>query len=222
MSIRWWHRIRLPDGSYTPGEVRHGPDGGSWPETRFGLSRDLLLGKTVLDIGAWDGFFSFEAERLEALRVTATDCSQAEGGNWGGTAGFNEAKKQLNSDVEFKHLDITAPDPKVQPHDVVLFFGVLYHLTTPATGLRNAARLSNETLLIETACSFDRGEEPVLESRPGFDGDPTNYYYPNPAWIKWLMEDEGFSSEVIYDLGSRFTMRCTRNDKTKRTLPVYR
>ena len=32
-----------------------------------------LLGKTVLDVGAWDGFFSFEAERRGAARVTVLD-----------------------------------------------------------------------------------------------------------------------------------------------------
>ena len=32
-----------------------------------------LSGITVLDIGAWDGFFSFEAERRGAKRVLATD-----------------------------------------------------------------------------------------------------------------------------------------------------
>lgn len=32
-----------------------------------------LRGKTVLDIGAWDGFFSFEAERRKAARVLALD-----------------------------------------------------------------------------------------------------------------------------------------------------
>ena len=36
-----------------------------WPAT--------LAGQSVLDVGAWDGFFSFEAERRGAARVVATD-----------------------------------------------------------------------------------------------------------------------------------------------------
>jgi tRNA (mo5U34)-methyltransferase len=36
-----------------------------------------LSGKTVLDVGAWDGFFSFEFERRCAKRVLAIDA-------WGG------------------------------------------------------------------------------------------------------------------------------------------
>ena len=32
-----------------------------------------LRGKSVLNVAAWDGFFSFEAERLGAGRVVALD-----------------------------------------------------------------------------------------------------------------------------------------------------
>ena len=49
-------------------------------KTRESLQSELeslrlpdLRGKTVLDIGAWDGFFSFEAERRGARRVLALD-----------------------------------------------------------------------------------------------------------------------------------------------------
>src|SRR5205807_7937958 len=37
------------------------------------LSLPDLQGKSVLDIGAWDGFFSFAAERAGAARVVALD-----------------------------------------------------------------------------------------------------------------------------------------------------
>jgi tRNA (mo5U34)-methyltransferase len=38
-----------------------------------GIQLPELCGKTVLDVGAWDGFFSFEAERHGAKRVVALD-----------------------------------------------------------------------------------------------------------------------------------------------------
>ena len=47
---------------YTPGEVRHGPDGGDWPTTRFGLPADLT-GKPCWTSARGTAFFSFEAER---------------------------------------------------------------------------------------------------------------------------------------------------------------
>lgn len=65
----WWHSIDLGHGVVTPGH-----------KTPAILSRELqglqipdLVGKSVLDIGAWDGFFSFEAERRGASRVVALD-----------------------------------------------------------------------------------------------------------------------------------------------------
>ena len=65
-----YHSIELPDGSVLPGlqsieQLRHRLD-------VFGLPGDLR-GKRVIDIGAWDGWFSFECERRGAA-VTAVDC----------------------------------------------------------------------------------------------------------------------------------------------------
>ena len=65
---RWWHSIDLGDGVVTPGLKP------SDPETELaGLRLPNLRGKTVLDIGAWDGYYSFAAERLGARRVVALD-----------------------------------------------------------------------------------------------------------------------------------------------------
>lgn len=65
----WWHSIDLGDGVISPGR-----------KTPAILEKEVealrlppLVGKTVLDIGAWDGFFSFEAERRGARRVVALD-----------------------------------------------------------------------------------------------------------------------------------------------------
>jgi len=65
----WWHSIDVGQGITTPGH-----------KTPTHLAAELkslrlpdLRKKTVLDIGAWDGFYSFAAERLGAERVTALD-----------------------------------------------------------------------------------------------------------------------------------------------------
>ena len=65
----WWHSIDLGDGLVTPGV-----------KTPQQLAHELaavdlpdLRGKTVLDIGGWDGFFAFEAERRGAARVAVLD-----------------------------------------------------------------------------------------------------------------------------------------------------
>lgn len=65
----WWHSIDLGQGVVTPGfksvaALKHEVEALRLPD---------LQGKTVLDIGAYDGFFSFEAERRGAARVVALD-----------------------------------------------------------------------------------------------------------------------------------------------------
>ena len=65
----WWHSIDLGLGVVTSGAKS--------PEV---LAAELasmqlpdLKGKSVLDIGAWDGYFSYQAERRGARRVVAVD-----------------------------------------------------------------------------------------------------------------------------------------------------
>jgi tRNA (mo5U34)-methyltransferase len=65
----WWHSIDLGDGVVTPGAKS-----GAWLEAELArLELGDLRGKSVLDIGAYDGFYSFAAERLGAERVVALD-----------------------------------------------------------------------------------------------------------------------------------------------------
>ena len=65
----WWHSIDLGQGVTTNGfksveQLTHELQSLQLPDLR---------GKSVLDIGAWDGFFCFEAERRGAKRVLALD-----------------------------------------------------------------------------------------------------------------------------------------------------
>jgi tRNA (mo5U34)-methyltransferase len=65
----WWHSIKLRDDVVTPGHKSPGLLQAELDELRL----PPLEGKSVLDIGAWDGFYSFAAERLGASRVVALD-----------------------------------------------------------------------------------------------------------------------------------------------------
>src|SRR5947208_97682 len=62
----WFHSIDLGDGVVTPGQKDTLSEVGH-------LKLPDLTGRTVLDIGAYDGFYSFEAERRGAKRVVAAD-----------------------------------------------------------------------------------------------------------------------------------------------------
>ncbi len=65
----WWHSIAVAPGIVTPG--RRSPEDLAAAWDSFDLP--ALSGKSVLDIGAWDGYFSFAAEAAGAARVTALD-----------------------------------------------------------------------------------------------------------------------------------------------------
>lgn len=65
----WWHSIDLGHGVVTPG---HKPPDVLRSELAA-LELPDLTGRTVLDIGGWDGYFAFEAERRGAARVAVVD-----------------------------------------------------------------------------------------------------------------------------------------------------
>lgn len=65
----WWHSIDLGDGVVTPGHKDPALIAQEWRD----LDLPVLSGRSVLDIGAWDGYFSFTAEQMGAERVVAVD-----------------------------------------------------------------------------------------------------------------------------------------------------
>src|SRR5262245_13935732 len=65
----WHHSIDLGDGIVTPG--------GKTPQHTYDELARLRLpdmaNKSVIDIGAWDGYYTFHAEHFGASRVVALD-----------------------------------------------------------------------------------------------------------------------------------------------------
>src|SRR5271166_6438952 len=90
----WWHSFELPDGRRINGA--NDLDGLRRRLAVFPISADLT-GKRVLDIGAWDGWFSFEMERRGA-DVVAVD-------NWDNPR-FREVHARLNSLVDYRQMDV--------------------------------------------------------------------------------------------------------------------
>lgn len=143
--INWWHSIDLGQGIVTPGRTNL-PDKVGY----IGLPDDLT-GRSILDVGAWDGLLSFEAERRGAQRVVAVDSFCWNGPGWGTKAGFDLARRSLGSKVEDREIEVVDLSPDtVGVFDVVLFLGVLYHLTDPLRALQSIFSVTGSHLIMET------------------------------------------------------------------------
>jgi tRNA (mo5U34)-methyltransferase len=188
----WFHSIDLGNGVVTPGSksvdlLR--------AEANAIFGPLDLRGKSVLDIGAWNGNFSFEAKRRQAARVLATDhhCWTQE---VKGRETFHLAKAALNLDID--ELDIDVPDltpDRVGQFDVVLFLGVFYHLVDPIQALHNVAVLTKEVAVVESHLDLGNTERPAMVFYPGaeLNNDPTNWWGPNRQCLEALLRLVGFA-----------------------------
>lgn len=129
-AVKWYHEFDFGGGlkarSDTPDVEAHRR---VWRFIERNLDPVDFAGKSVLDVGAWDGYWSFYAERRGADSVLATDdCTQ----NWSQGGGILLAKELLGSKVEVDQgvsaYDLTSLGRKF---DVILFLGVYYHLLDP-------------------------------------------------------------------------------------------
>jgi len=202
----WFHRIRLYDDYETPGaddtphKLRH--------LDALGLPADMT-GKRVLDIGAWDGFFAFECERRGAAEVVALDHVSAE------ATGFGIARDALGSAVTWREMNLYHMTPDVVGRfDIVLCLGVIYHLRHILLGLDRVRGVMNEgaDLFVETAAIDNHAwlndgvfgplgpacpvanATPLIQFYPGKElgGDPTNFFVPNHAGMRALLEATEF------------------------------
>jgi tRNA (mo5U34)-methyltransferase len=188
-AIRWYHTIDLGGGVVTSGV----------DDTPYRLRRvklpPSLRGLSVLDIGAWDGFFSFECERRGAARVVAADYYSWHGGGWGTKAGFTLAREALGSRVEDVDIDVMDLSlDRVGQFDVVLFLGVFYHLRHPFTALERIAPLVRRQFIVETVLDMVGISRPAMAFYPSreLNNDPTNWWAPNVPAMRGMLETVGF------------------------------
>jgi tRNA (mo5U34)-methyltransferase len=183
--LGWYHSIELPDGTVIPGHQ-------SLEQQRnrirqFPVPEDLS-GKRVLDIGAWDGWFSFEMERRGA-QVVALDSTK--------NATFLEAKALLGSRVDYRIGDIcrlTAKD--LGTFDIVLFLGVLYHLKHPLLALENVCGMTHDMACIESfVTDNDPHGVPAMEfyETSELRGQLDNWCGPNTSCLVAMARTAGFA-----------------------------
>jgi tRNA (mo5U34)-methyltransferase len=188
-----------------------------------------LTGKRVLDIGAWHGCFSFECERRGASEVIAYSLENPD------VTGFTRLKELLGSRVKYVQGSVYSLAPEeLGEFDLILFFGVLYHLRYPLLAIDRIRTVSRGDVLVEThtvtsrhllrsplwilsflmnLSALFRGT-PIWRQYKEFElhpEDQSNWFGPNVAAVVESFETAGFRAEYLdsWEFGARSSFRAT-------------
>jgi len=190
---QWAHSIDLGDGVVTPG--KWGPPN---PALIAAYDRIDFRDKKVLDIGCWDGLWSFEAEKRGASAVYATDdVSQR---SFAEQPTFALAHDALRSQVKYLP-NLSVYDVRslgVDDFDVVVFSGVYYHLRHPLLALAILRQITATGGVIIV-------EGPVIDNvkdafaafyyRETFADDVSNWWVPTLRCLREWIESCYFEIE---------------------------
>jgi len=184
---------------------------------------DDMTGKRVLDIGAWNGCCSFECERRGATEVVAYSLENPD------ATGFSQLKGLLGSCVRYVQGSVYAlTAAELGEYDIVLFFGVLYHLRYPLLAIDRIRAVSRGEVYVEThvvprrlflrhpftplqrvcASVFDLSKvfagTPVWRQYKEFElhaEDRSNWFGPNVPAVVESFETAGFDTVHLRTVG---------------------
>ncbi len=205
----WWHSFELPDGTLIEGVNSLAAQ--KERLARFGIPDDLR-GKRALDIGAWDGWFSFELERRGA-EVVSID-------RWDNPR-FREMRAVLGSRAEYLQLNVYDLDPaRLGRFDIVLFLGVLYHLKHPLLALERVCSVTDDFAAVESFALTDHFQPGInveqhsllrFFEREEFGGQFDNWFAPTPRCLVEMCRAAGFARAelaAVHEFGA--AVRCYR------------
>lgn len=215
--LQWFHSIRLLNGEKTAGRVDlEGVAGQHY------MLPDDLTGKSVVDFGTFDGYWAIECHKRGA-RVLAVDqqvipsAVMALGERGIAYVGGPEFNMEKPFSVETLQ--------RVGQHDIVLFYGILYHLSNPVTGLVNAAQCCRAGGLVYVESAVNQGpvknlptELPLLWLIDGpyvenAAKDTSNMVMPNPTGVLQLCRMAGLKpteKTASHFSGLRFSVVCEK------------
>jgi tRNA (mo5U34)-methyltransferase len=201
----WFHTFALAPGVYTPGIARD--HGYRLPV----LTADRFAGRSVLDIGTFDGFYSFVAEAFGATRVVAVDNEQYVdwvqarfGVDLIGGDGFRAIAKLTSSKVEYRQIDAFGVRDLDERFDVALCFGILHRVTDPIALLQTLADVLEPggEIVLETYGSRLGSNIPAIEiHEPGdvYARDDFVYWGFSPEGLRRLARIVGLGDVEIID-----------------------
>jgi tRNA (mo5U34)-methyltransferase len=207
--IHWHQRWEVSPGVFTPGR---NPVAKLCERVR--LPADLR-GQRVLDVGAWNGCFSFECERRGADEVVALSLEDPD------ESGFNRLKSILSSRVAYVRQSIyTVAAATLGTFDLVLFLGVLYHLRYPLLAIDKLRQVCRGKVLVESHVIDNYMTLPTPDGAkvvrlsdlnrqlPGIplwrfypcselNQDQSNWFGPNIAAVEAAFNSAGFECRLI-------------------------
>jgi len=217
----WYHRIELAPGVVTPG-IHDDTVRNLQILNDLGLPPDCK-GARVLDLGARDGFYTFEMERRGA-EVVAVDYASREATGYDLVAEvFRSQARYIRANV----YDLRVAD--LGAFDIVLCLGLLYHLRDPLLALDTLRPLCShlfylETQIIDAGVLMNDGTFPALNAlspalvdvplmqyfpRDVLSHDITNHWAPNMTCMRALLSDADFASHGDWQEGNRGVFAAT-------------
>src|SRR5262249_4619923 len=115
---------------------------------------------------------------------------------------FRLAHQALGSRVDYRVLDVDELSPaSVGRFDLILFFGVLYHLRHPLLGLERVCQLAREAVYVESFVIDDGPGSDSYSAKPILEfyeydellGQFDNWFGPNTAALLALCRSAGFA-----------------------------
>lgn len=140
--------------------------------------------RTAADIGCGVGHFSKFLSDLN-LRVVAVD---------GRPENTAEAKQRFPEITFITANAESLPTAEMGAFDLVLCFGLLYHLENPFRAIRSLRALTGKLLLIESMCA--PGDEPSMELLDEYEADDQGLdyvaFYPTESCLVKMLYRAGF------------------------------
>ena len=184
----WHQRFELAGGVYTPGVNQI-----EWLLGQTPLP-DSMVGMSVLDIGTTNGAMVFECERRGAERLVAVDILDDQYFGFAAIADFLGSKATFMQTSVYEVADVLD-----ETFDLVVFWGVLYHLRHPLLGLDSVRRVARGRVLLETAvCDSvrpDAGQFAQFHRTDELAGDASNWWSPSIAVLESWVGSAGFTVE---------------------------
>jgi FkbM family methyltransferase len=141
-------------------------------------------GATALDVGAGFGYFA-RYLRDSGLKVTAIDVRPE-----------NVAEARIRyPDIDFRQCDVEDPSLcKLGSFDLVLCFGLLYHLENPFRAIRNLYSLTEKFLIIESQTAPSQSLAAYFYEEPKAQDQSLNFtvLMPTEACLVKMLYKAGF------------------------------